>query len=411
MMKAKLRIESMLIRDKQNIHKRQAISKIEDNDLNLYFGFRGTVSVGSPPQPFTVLFDTGSSQFWIQSAICSNCKGNLFNFSRSSTFINQKRPSKPIRYIDGTIVSGLVVSETVSINNLSQSNYTMNLATSLNEEMDLDGVMGFGFSPNQDNPAFVSRLFNKTPSISPVFSYFIDNTDVSGALVIGGIDQSRFSGPLATENILPFDKTPFWELSMNLLEIGGSKLDIPTTMTSIFDTGSSLAVFALAMAKTINQKLGIPPLSTQGWYGMPCLDGKIPNGLPDLIMIFGGVRLKFTASDYIYLQGNTNNAIFCISGIIGNSKLDQDESIIGNIFLRRYYTVFDMKNRKLGFATCNRQPIVQSSFLESDLSTEIVGNADPKTVNWEISSKSSNAEIRYPSYIFVVFILVVSNMS
>lgn len=407
MVKNKHLIESLLV---SNFQKRQSISKIEDNDLNIQFGFRGTVSVGSPSQSFTVLFDTGSSQFWIQSISCSNCKGNLFNYNRSSTFIDQNRAANPIRYIDGSIVNGRLASETVSINNLSQNNYTMNLATSLNEDMGFDGVMGFSFSTNSENPSFVSKLFENNPSISPVFSYFIDNTDVAGALVVGGIDQSRFSGPLATETILPSEKTPFWELSMSSLHVGENKLVIPGTMTSIFDTGSSLSVFALSMAKNINQMLGIPSLNSDGWYGMPCVDGKIPNSLPDLILVFGGVRLKFTPSEYIYLQGNTNNVIFCISGIIGNAKLDADESIIGNIFLRRYYTVFDLRNRKLGFATCNRQPIIQSSFLESDLSTEIVGRADSRTVNGEISSKSSDAENKYPFTTYVVVILAVSNI-
>lgn len=37
--------------------------------------FFGAVSVGSPPQPFQVIFDTGSSDVWLPSASCAVCAG------------------------------------------------------------------------------------------------------------------------------------------------------------------------------------------------------------------------------------------------------------------------------------------------------------------------------------------------
>ena len=49
-----------------------------------------------------------------------------------------------------------------------------------------------------------------------------------------------------------------------------------------------------------------------------------------------------------------------------------------------------MKNRKIGFATCNRNQKISSIILAADLNTEVLGTADPRTVNGETSSKSSN---------------------
>lgn len=84
--------------------------------------WQGAISVGTPPQTFTVDFDTGSSDLFLPSTSCTaNCKGHkLYNTSSSSTS-KDRHQTFYLEYGDGSNVSGEQYTETVTIARLTVS--------------------------------------------------------------------------------------------------------------------------------------------------------------------------------------------------------------------------------------------------------------------------------------------------
>lgn len=67
--------------------------------------YYGTIAIGTPPQEFTVIFDTGSSNTWIPSKKCTSLAcylHNRYDSSESETFESDERDFA-IRYGSGAV--------------------------------------------------------------------------------------------------------------------------------------------------------------------------------------------------------------------------------------------------------------------------------------------------------------------
>lgn len=210
-----------------------------------------------------------------------------------------------------------------------------------------DGILGLAYdtiSVNHITPPFY-QLVNQNLLDAPVFSFRVGSSeDDGGEATFGGIDHDAYTGKL---NYVPVRRKAYWEVELEKVTFGDDELELENTGAAI-DTGTSLIVVPTDIAEMLNTQIG----ATKSWNGQYQVDcAKVPS-LPELSFYFGGKPYALQGTDYtLNVQGS------CISAFQGmDLNLPGGGSIwiVGDAFLRKYYTVYDLGNDAVGFAAARQ---------------------------------------------------------
>ncbi|KAF5369929.1 hypothetical protein D9758_001011 [Tetrapyrgos nigripes] len=303
------------------------------------------ITLGTPPQTFKVVLDTGSSNLWVPSTQCTSIACFLhtkYDSSASSTY-KQNGTSFSIQYGSGSM-EGFVSHDTLSIGDLAIKDQDFAEAT---KEPGLafafgkfDGILGLGYdtiSVNHITPPFYSMI-NEGLLDEPVFSFRLGSSEQDGGeAVFGGIDKSAYKGEIT---YVPVRRKAYWEVELEKVAFGDDELELENTGAAI-DTGTSLIALPTDVAEMINNQIG----ATKSWNGQYTVDcAKVPT-LPDLSFYFGGKPYTLKGTDYILEVSGT-----CMSSFTGLDIPGTPLWIIGDVFLRRYFTVYDLGRNAVGFA-------------------------------------------------------------
>ncbi|TFK43494.1 endopeptidase [Crucibulum laeve] len=305
------------------------------------------ISLGSPPQTFKVVLDTGSSNLWVPSVKCTSIACFLhtkYDSSSSSTY-KANGSEFSIQYGSGSM-EGFVSNDVLSIGDLTIKSQDFAEAT---KEPGLafafgkfDGILGLAYdtiSVNHIVPPFY-QMINQDLIDSPVFSFRVGSSEEDGGeAVFGGIDESAYKGKIT---YVPVRRKAYWEVELEKVGFGDEVLELENTGAAI-DTGTSLIALPTDIAEMLNTQIGAKK-SWNGQYTVEC--SKVPT-LPELSFYFGGKAYPLKGTDYILeVQGT------CMSAFTGMDINLPGGSlwIIGDVFLRKYFTVYDLGRNAIGFA-------------------------------------------------------------
>ncbi|KAM3932870.1 cathepsin E [Leptodactylus fuscus] len=310
----------------------------------------GQVSIGSPPQMFTVIFDTGSSNLWVPSVYCTNqacLKHSRFQPSKSSTYQTDGKPFF-IQYgtgnltgilgIDQVTVQGITVQNQVFAESVSEPGTTFQYAN-------FDGILGLAYpslAVDGCTPVFDNMIAQNLVQ-EPVFGVYMNrnpNSQEGGELVFGGYDTARFTGQL---NWVPVTSQGYWQIQVDSILVGGQQAFCSQGCQAIVDTGTSLLTGPTADIQLMQQYIGAT--ETDGEYGVSC--GNLYS-MPTVTFVINGVNYDLLPNQYTLQDGEN----YCASGFQGMDIAPPAGPlwILGDVFIGQFYSVFDRGYNRVGFA-------------------------------------------------------------
>ncbi|KAJ2993835.1 hypothetical protein HDV02_002040 [Globomyces sp. JEL0801] len=326
----------------------------------------GFIQIGTPRQPMVVLFDTGSSLFWVRS---SNCRAKecinqaTYNNAKSSTYKKLTPASlngeqeQTITYGDGTLVNCTVNQDSLIIGTRIIQN--QNICEAYNIETttaSTDGIIGIGPPDGSGSPADVFKtLLNQSDSTTTMISFWYNRDpnaerNNGGEITFGGTDTAKFTG---SPKFVPLIQsiTHYWEVKLDSIGLADNSQANASPFNIIIDTGTTYTLLPAATFDKLNKQMNaVKDDSLGGLYRIPCND---VSKIKPITFNFGSSTLTLSGSQLVNIAFKEK---ICIS--IFQPGTRGIPPIIGAQFLKNYYVIFDYGRKQIGFAQPSDNPVI-----------------------------------------------------
>eukprot|EP00747_Dinoflagellata_sp_TGD_P221616 gnl/TRDRNA2_/TRDRNA2_93420_c0_seq1.p1 gnl/TRDRNA2_/TRDRNA2_93420_c0~~gnl/TRDRNA2_/TRDRNA2_93420_c0_seq1.p1 ORF type:complete len:506 (-),score=55.60 gnl/TRDRNA2_/TRDRNA2_93420_c0_seq1:276-1793(-) len=429
------------------------------------------VEIGSPPQRFPMMFDTGSSYLtvpskscskcfsssirWVPSKSCSNCETTGKYDSSKSTSFTRTGHSFVMPYEAGGVegyfsrddvtLAGAFCSQTFfsGFSNVSCKTRHVNISCEVTpisknrltissflfgevnrSDFPQPGIIGFGRSYADQTPTPMQTFVGQNIIEHNIFATYITSDGKSGStLSLGGPDSSLYTGDIVysprweapgitRKDINKIQKMGVMHWMDMILQVGetrkrpntnnaheqhkqaekesrvlGEADDMFRWTISASDVriaGKSIGSCGRGCRVTIDT--GSPEITTGFNLKSTALDENAPDcylagglgtalgcddamgmprcksincstvhKLPTISFSFGGKDFDL-GPDFYVIRTTEAGKHLCQIAITQDEESDRDEWILGLPFLRKYYTVFDAEQERIGFAAAKALP-------------------------------------------------------
>lgn len=349
--------------------------------------YYGPVTIGTPPQEFLVVFDTGSADFWVPSESCpkmsQNCKAKTaYDSTKSSTYSavpSGGKTSFQIMYGSGP-VSGKFGQETVTLgDDYTVEGQTFAAADSTNGlgmtygKAKFDGILGLAFPTISRDPGVntvIPNLKEKGHLDEAMFAFYLGD-EADGELTIGGYDETKFEGDITWVDLI----TPtYWLAPVDQVKFG-DKVVADSKVAGIIDTGTSLIYGPKDQVEGMVAAIGGRFIPKVGLNLIDCL-----TKIPDLSLTIGGHEVNIEGSKLMIQDDSKQYCFFTVANMMFGGAQEEGDSVeeeleeevidqmsrlvgeglpippgyntwlLGDTYMREVYNIFDYDNKKYGIA-------------------------------------------------------------
>ncbi|WVO19794.1 uncharacterized protein IAS62_001084 [Cryptococcus decagattii] len=285
---------------------------IYSNDI----GYLCEIEIGTPPQSFLMLMDTGSADTWVPSTEClpQNCGNHLsLGVNVSSTFQKSNRTFE-VTYGSGA-VSGVIGADTITVAGMTLDSHPIGVTLQesvqfADDKVPFDGLMGLAMSQlsHQDVPTIVDSLQTtgliKNAILGIALGRFNDGEN-DGELVFGQADASKFD-PSTTQTLPVTSSDGFWQVAI-----------------------------AIAFHELINGSASIG----NGMFSIPCTIEQV------VTMTFGNVAFQIDVRDLIFQPITNDSRGSCVSSLSAGTIKNGDTWLLGDSFLKNVYMTTNVNDK------------------------------------------------------------------
>lgn len=335
--------------------------------------YYGEVQVGTPPQKFVVIFDTGSGHLMVPSVKCDSpaCeKHKRFMANASSTYMGIGWADDPLKAVtddnerDTTVVNfamgdavGQYARDTVCLGSAKAFCATADFVETTEESdnpflpAEWDGILGLGqgVSDAPEFNVFGVLASNATPRMhQPIFSVYLGRRIEDGAeITFGGVREERMTTPLTW---VPVSVEGYWQFQFSDILVDGKPLNIckkygDRQCQGVVDTGSSLFMGPQQDLVPLLSALKFPKDTQQN-----CSESQV---FPKLSFVIANKTFEMQPDDYMdrSTDGHAAGMQTCWAHMMPVGDTGRGAIfVMGMPFLRAFYTAFDVQKKRIGFA-------------------------------------------------------------
>ncbi|KAL5559133.1 hypothetical protein UlMin_035344 [Ulmus minor] len=359
-------------------HSSNARMRLYDDLLsNGYYTTR--LFIGTPPQEFALIVDTGSTVTYVPCSGCEQCgkhQDPRFQPSLSSTYQPVKctgncncdnegaQCTYERRYAEMSSSSGLLGEDLISFGNESKLKpqravfgcETMETGDLYSQRA--DGIMGLG----RGRLSVMDQLVDKAV-IGDSFSLCYGGMGIGGgAMILGGISSPP---DMVFSNSDPY-RSPYYNIELKEIHVAGKPLKLSSKIFdrkhgTVLDSGTTYAYLpeeafnafkdAIVRETHVLKQINGPDPN----YNDICFSGAgrdvthLSTIFPKVEMVFGnGQKYSLSPENYLFRHTKVRGA-YCL-GIFKNAD---STTLLGGILVRNTLVTYDRENSKIGFLKTN----------------------------------------------------------
>ncbi|KAK7316907.1 hypothetical protein RJT34_00711 [Clitoria ternatea] len=334
------------------------------------------LSIGTPPESYPAVLDTGSDLIWTQCKPCTQCYKQptpIFDPKKSSSFskvscgsdlcsaLPSSTCSDGCQYVysygDYSVTQGILATETFTFGDSGSKVSVENIGFGCGEDNEGDGfeqasgLVGLGRGPL----SLVSQLKE------PRFSYCLTSIDdtKSSVLLFGSLASVNGTKEALTTPLLKNPSQPsFYYLSLEGISVGDTQLSIAKSTFDVSDDGSGGVIIDSGTTITYIEQKAFEalkkefisqtnlPLDKSDSTGLDvCFN--LPSGsteveVPKLVFHFKGGDLELPAENYMIADSNLGLACLAMGASSGMS-------IFGNVQQQNILVNHDLEKETISF--------------------------------------------------------------